>query len=53
MPPPGRIGGMAAGLMPVTGHLPEAGGSLDQGAWLMEAFGILNAAEAKLAPPLG
>jgi hypothetical protein len=40
------IGGMAAGLIPVTGHLPEAGGLLDQGAWLLDAFAILDRADA-------
>jgi hypothetical protein len=45
------IGGMAAGIVPVAGHLPEAGGTLDQGAWLVAAFDILSAAEAKLTPP--
>jgi hypothetical protein len=53
MPPPGRIVGMAAGILPIVGHLPEPGGMLDQGAWLMEAFVILNNVESKLAPPVG
>jgi len=53
VPPPGRIGGMAAGVMPVVGHLPEAGGTLDQGAWLMTAFELLGGFEAKLQPPMG
>jgi hypothetical protein len=44
-PPPGRIGGMAAGYLPVSGPLPEAGGALDQGAWLMAAFDILTVAD--------
>jgi len=35
-------GGMAPG------HLPEAGGTLDQGAWLLEAFSIMTAAEREL-----
>lgn len=29
------------------GHLPEAGGVNDQPAWLMRAFGLLDAAEAE------
>lgn len=53
MPPPGRIMGMAGGMIPVSGLLPEAGGTLDQGAWVMEAFGLLSAYEQKLAPPVG
>jgi len=27
--------------------LPDAGGYLDQGAWLMDAFGVLSAAQAE------
>jgi hypothetical protein len=53
MPPAGRIVGMAAGVIPIVGHLPEAGGTLDQSAWLLEAFSILNDTEQKLAPPTG
>jgi len=53
VPPPGRIGGMAAGVWPVVGHLPEAGGTLDQGAWLMTAFDLLSGFEARLQPPTG
>jgi len=53
MPPPGRIVGMAAGVFPVIGHLPEGGGLLDQSSWLMDAFSILNNVDAKLAPPVG
>jgi hypothetical protein len=44
---------MAAGVIPTIGHLPEAGGTLDQGAWLMDAFALLNDYEAQLAPPTG
>lgn len=44
---------MAAGAIPIVGHLPEPGGVLDQSAWLLEAFSILNTVEAKLAPPVG
>ena len=53
MPPAGRIVGMAAGFIPITGHLPESGGTLDQSVWLLEAFAILNDTEQKLAPPVG
>ena len=52
-PPVGRIVGMAAGVIPVVGHLPEEGGTLDQSAWLMEAFALLNDYEQKFAPPTG
>lgn len=44
---------MAAGIMPVPGHLPEGGGTLDQGNWLMDAFAVLSDVEARMAPPLG
>ncbi|CAO3453860.1 hypothetical protein [Azospirillum argentinense] len=47
-PAPGRIGGMAAGVFPVAGHLPEAGGYGDQAAILLDAFEIMSAAEAEL-----
>ena len=47
------IGGMAGGVIPVAGHLPEPGGVLDQGAWLMDAFDLLEAAEARIRPPTG
>jgi len=53
MPPPGKIVGMAAGYLPIVGHLPEDGGVLDQSVWLLEAFAILNSVESKLAPPTG
>jgi hypothetical protein len=49
-PRPGIIMGMAGGIMPVTGLLPEAGGTLDQSAWLMDAFDILDAAYLELKP---
>lgn len=52
-PAPGRIGGMAAGVIPVTGHLPEAGGSGEQAAIMIEAFGIMDAAEAQLLAESG
>lgn len=52
-PPHGRIVGMAAGIIPIVGHLPEAGGTLDQASWVMEAFGLLNSYEMKFAPPPG
>jgi hypothetical protein len=45
--------GMAAGVVPIVGHLPETGGTLDQCAWLMDAFSILNEVDAKMAPPVG
>lgn len=45
--------GMAAGFIPIVGHLPEAGGVMDQSVWLMEAFNILTDVEHKLAPPTG
>lgn len=44
---------MAAGIIPIVGHLPEAGGLLDQGAWLMDAFSLLSDYEAQFAPPTG
>lgn len=47
-PQPGRIGGMAAGVVPVAGHLPEAGGAGDQAAIMMDAFAIMTDAEAEL-----
>jgi hypothetical protein len=47
------IGGMAGGMIPVVGQLPEAGGMLDQSAWLLEAFDILSATETRLAPASG
>ncbi|NUB24308.1 hypothetical protein [Azospirillum brasilense] len=48
-PTPGRIGGMAAGVIPVAGHLPEAGGYGDQAAIMLDAFEIMSAAEAEMA----
>lgn len=42
---------MAGGFVPTTGLLPEPGGTLDQGAWLIAAFDILSDAAARLAPP--
>ncbi len=47
-PPPGRIGGMAAGYLPAHGHLPEAGGYGDQAAIMLDAFAVMSAAEAEL-----
>ncbi|MBP2297951.1 hypothetical protein [Azospirillum picis] len=47
-PHAGRIGGMAQGVVPVTGHLPEAGGVGDQAAIMMDAFAIMSQAEAEL-----
>ncbi|MBK3734948.1 hypothetical protein GAY29_17935 [Azospirillum brasilense] len=47
-PAPGRIGGMAAGVVPVTGHLPEAGGYGEQAAIMLDAFEVMIRAEAKL-----
>ncbi|PWC86048.1 hypothetical protein TSH100_13820 [Azospirillum sp. TSH100] len=47
-PQPGRIGGMAAGVVPVVGHLPDAGGTGDQAAIMMDAFAIMSDAEAEL-----
>jgi hypothetical protein len=47
-PRPGRIAGMAAGLVPVTGHLPEAGGLGDQAAIMIDAFEIMSAAQQRL-----
>lgn len=47
-PQPGRIGGMSAGVVPVSGHLPDAGGTGDQAAIMMDAFAIMTDAEAEL-----
>ncbi|MGF7176996.1 hypothetical protein [Azospirillum doebereinerae] len=47
-PPPGRVAGMAGGIIPVAGHLPEAGGFGDQAAIMLDAFAIMTAAEAEL-----
>jgi hypothetical protein len=46
-PSPGRIGGMAGGVIPVAGHLPDAGGAGDQAAAMMDAFRLMTAAEAE------
>ena len=32
-----------------TGFLPDPGGSLDQSCWIMQAFGVIAAAEAQYA----
>lgn len=50
-PHPGRIGGMAAGIIPATGHLPESGGYGDQAAIMLDAFEIMSGAEAELLAP--
>lgn len=47
-PPMGRIGGMAAGLVPVQGHLPESGGYGEQAAIMLDAFAVMSAAQAEL-----
>lgn len=47
-PPMGRIGGMAAGLLPVTGHLPQTGGYGDQPAIMLDAFDVMSAYESEL-----
>lgn len=47
-PHPGRIGGMAAGILPIVGHLPESGGVGEQAAVMLDAFEIMTAAEADL-----
>lgn len=47
-PRPGRIAGMAAGILPVVGHLPEAGGVGDQAAIMIDAFEIMSAAQQRL-----
>jgi hypothetical protein len=41
-PPPGRIVGYAGGVIPAPQILPQAGGVLDQSAWLMQVFDILD-----------
>jgi len=41
-----RGGGGLAGAIP--GHLPEAGGTLDQAAIMLHAFDLMSAAEAAL-----
>jgi hypothetical protein len=49
----GQIGGMAAGILlsdPIGGHLPEAGGVLDQANCTMESLAILEAAYQALRP---
>jgi hypothetical protein len=45
-PQPGVMRGMTAGFFPVPATLPEAGGALDQGAWLQHAFDLLDHAES-------
>lgn len=47
-PQPGVIGGMAAGMLPVVGHLPEAGGTGDQAAAMLDAFAVMTGAENEL-----
>lgn len=47
-PRPGQIGGMAAGVVPVAGHLPESGGYGEQAAVMLDAFDAMTAAEAEL-----
>lgn len=47
-PPPGRIAGMAAGVIRSTGHLPEAGGAGEQAAIMLDAFECMTAAEAQI-----
>lgn len=47
-PPAGRIAGMAGGIIPVTGHLPESGGYGEQAAVMLDAFDAMSAAEAEL-----
>lgn len=43
-PRPGVMRGMVAGHIPSAPVLPEAGGLLDQGAWLQHAFDVLDEA---------
>jgi len=38
------------GGMGGAGHLPDAGGSLDQAAVMIEAFGLMTATERELSP---
>ncbi len=47
-PEPGRIGGMSAGVIPVTGHLPEAGGYGDQAAITLDGFAVMSSAWSEL-----
>lgn len=47
-PHPGMIRGMAGGVLPVPGHLPEGGGFGEQAAIMIDAFTIMDAAEAEL-----
>ncbi|MEA1674101.1 hypothetical protein [Nitrospirillum sp. BR 11163] len=47
-PQPGRITGMAAGLIPVIGHLPERGGAAEQAAVMLDAFDVMDAAAAEI-----
>lgn len=46
-PSPGRIAGMAAGYLPVVGHLPESGGVGEQAAIMLDAFDIMTQAETE------
>jgi hypothetical protein len=43
-----RLWRMSQGGMAGPGPLPEAGGVLDQAAIMLQAFGIMNAAEKEL-----
>lgn len=43
-PRPGRICGMAAGIIPTATHLPEAGGVMDQAAIMMDALDVMDRA---------
>lgn len=47
-PPPGRIAGMAAGVLRTVGHLPEAGGAGEQAAVMLDAFECMTAVEAQI-----
>lgn len=47
-PSPGRLGGLVQGVVPVVGHLPEAGGAGEQAAIMLDAFAIMDSAEAEL-----
>jgi hypothetical protein len=47
----GRFAGMGGGGAfhgRMVGHLPDAGGTLDQAAIMLEAFAIMSAAEARM-----
>ncbi|MBB6251430.1 hypothetical protein [Nitrospirillum iridis] len=43
-PRPGRIGGMAAGIIPASTHLPQAGGVMDQAAIMLDALDAMDRA---------